>query len=222
MTPFTVLGGYLGAGKTTLLNQLLHTNSGSRLAVIVNDFGDIGIDADLVVLDEASGESAPFTRGGATSEPVVSVARPRAEDAFRSAYRLSEDGLVLLDQRAVPERLDEVVARRGSDVAYYLRLGVARGGPLMAQVAAYGLALTADERRQASPDALRAELRRTRQALVEARPSGVAALTWVSGGCFNANDWSGWDATPSPRISSTDSPWLAGATLALRRVPRRT
>ena len=49
MTPFTVLGGYLGAGKTTLLNQLLQANLGSRLAVIVNDFGDIGIDTDLVI-----------------------------------------------------------------------------------------------------------------------------------------------------------------------------
>lgn len=49
MTPFTVIGGYLGAGKTTLLNRLLQANHGSRLAVIVNDFGDIGIDADLVV-----------------------------------------------------------------------------------------------------------------------------------------------------------------------------
>ena len=49
MTPFTVLGGYLGAGKTTLLNRLLSAEQGLRLAVIVNDFGDVGIDADLVV-----------------------------------------------------------------------------------------------------------------------------------------------------------------------------
>ncbi len=47
--PYTVIGGYLGAGKTTLLNQLLRENDGKRLAVIVNDFGDIGIDADLIV-----------------------------------------------------------------------------------------------------------------------------------------------------------------------------
>jgi G3E family GTPase len=46
--PYTVLGGYLGAGKTTLLNQLLRANAGARLAVIVNDFGDIGIDAELI------------------------------------------------------------------------------------------------------------------------------------------------------------------------------
>ena len=126
---------------------------------------------ELLGLDEGDAEPAPFTRGGPTSEPVVSTATPGAEGAFRSAYRMAGDELVLLDQRRIPEALEEVVAKRGSDVAYYLRLGVARCGPLMAQVAAYGLALTAAERHDAPPEALRTELRRTQQALVEARPS---------------------------------------------------
>jgi G3E family GTPase len=43
-----VLGGYLGAGKTTLLNHLLRHAQGRRIAVMVNDFGDIGIDVDLI------------------------------------------------------------------------------------------------------------------------------------------------------------------------------
>ena len=46
--PITVIGGYLGAGKTTLLNRLLAQPGGRRLGVIVNDFGSIGIDAELV------------------------------------------------------------------------------------------------------------------------------------------------------------------------------
>lgn len=48
-TPVTVLTGYLGAGKTTLLNRILSENHGKRYAVIVNEFGDVGIDNDLVV-----------------------------------------------------------------------------------------------------------------------------------------------------------------------------
>ena len=47
--PVTVLTGYLGAGKTTLLNRILTEQHGKRYAVIVNEFGEIGIDNDLVV-----------------------------------------------------------------------------------------------------------------------------------------------------------------------------
>lgn len=47
--PVTVLTGYLGAGKTTLLNRILTEQHGRRYAVIVNEFGEIGIDNDLVV-----------------------------------------------------------------------------------------------------------------------------------------------------------------------------
>ncbi len=47
--PVTVLTGYLGAGKTTLLNRILTEQHGKRYAVIVNEFGEIGIDNDLIV-----------------------------------------------------------------------------------------------------------------------------------------------------------------------------
>src|ERR1700710_2849210 len=48
-TPVTVLTGYLGAGKTTLLNRILSEQHGKRYAVIVNEFGEVGIDNDLIV-----------------------------------------------------------------------------------------------------------------------------------------------------------------------------
>ena len=48
-TPVTVLTGYLGAGKTTLLNRILTEQHGKKYAVIVNEFGEIGIDNDLIV-----------------------------------------------------------------------------------------------------------------------------------------------------------------------------
>ncbi len=47
--PVTVLTGYLGSGKTTLLNRILSEDHGKRYAVIVNEFGEIGIDNDLIV-----------------------------------------------------------------------------------------------------------------------------------------------------------------------------
>ena len=47
--PVTILTGYLGAGKTTLLNRILTEQHGKKYAVIINEFGEIGIDNDLVV-----------------------------------------------------------------------------------------------------------------------------------------------------------------------------
>jgi G3E family GTPase len=57
----TVIGGYLGAGKTTLLNHVLRDAGDRRLAVLVNDFGAINIDAELVA--SRDGETMSLTNG---------------------------------------------------------------------------------------------------------------------------------------------------------------
>jgi G3E family GTPase len=49
LVPVTVITGYLGSGKTTLLNYILHDQHGKKIAVIVNEFGDVGIDSQLVM-----------------------------------------------------------------------------------------------------------------------------------------------------------------------------
>ncbi|HEY9657162.1 MAG TPA: GTP-binding protein, partial [Allocoleopsis sp.] len=46
--PVTVVTGFLGAGKTTLIRHLLQNNQGRRIAVLVNEFGEVGIDGDLL------------------------------------------------------------------------------------------------------------------------------------------------------------------------------
>ncbi|WP_414476353.1 CobW family GTP-binding protein [Microvirga sp. M2] len=50
--PVIVIGGYLGAGKTTLINRLLRNAAGRRIAVLVNEFGELAIDADLIEGEE--------------------------------------------------------------------------------------------------------------------------------------------------------------------------
>ncbi|MEL6471807.1 MAG: cobalamin biosynthesis protein CobW [Cyanobacteria bacterium J06623_4] len=61
--PVTVITGFLGAGKTTLVRHLLQNNQGRRIAVIVNEFGEVGIDGDILrdcqVCDDPNEETAP-------------------------------------------------------------------------------------------------------------------------------------------------------------------
>ncbi|BAZ44845.1 cobalamin synthesis protein cobW homolog [Chondrocystis sp. NIES-4102] len=59
--PVTVISGFLGAGKTTLVRHLLQNNQGRRIAVLVNEFGEVGIDGDLLrscqICDESDSSS---------------------------------------------------------------------------------------------------------------------------------------------------------------------
>lgn len=59
--PLTVIGGFLGAGKTTLLNHLLAQDTGLRFAVVVNDFGDLAVDGDL--LADHGGDTVTLANG---------------------------------------------------------------------------------------------------------------------------------------------------------------
>lgn len=63
--PVTIITGFLGSGKTTLIRHLLQNNQGRRIAVLVNEFGELGIDGDLLkacqVCDEEEGERNPAT-----------------------------------------------------------------------------------------------------------------------------------------------------------------
>ena len=101
--PVIILGGYLGVGKTTLLNRLLREYHGLRLAVLVNDFGMVNVDAALV--ESSSGETIALTNGciccgtadgavwavaaiAAGAKPVTNSAATRAAPSNRCQFDL--------------------------------------------------------------------------------------------------------------------------------------
>ncbi len=135
---------------------------------------------ELLGLDEAEaeGQRPAFARSGLTSDPVVSAAEPAAEDTFRSAYRLSDEGVVILDQRRLPEALEEVVASVAAmspTTCGWASPAAARSWPGFG-----GLwpGPDRDRARRAAAEQRHVELRRTASALFDARVSS-RLLAWA-------------------------------------------
>lgn len=112
----SVIGGYLGAGKTTLVNRLLAGMTGERVAVIVNDFGSINVDADLIRSEEA--DTIRLTNGcmccSAADGMAAALARlvARAEEIDRVVVETSgvaEPGKVALNAHGFRLPLDGVI-----------------------------------------------------------------------------------------------------------------
>jgi len=129
--PVTVIGGYLGSGKTTLVNHLLRKAEGRRLAIMVNEFGELPIDEDLI---EAQGDELISLAGGCVccsygSDLVEAMVRlaglePRPDNVLLEASGValpgsiagtlslmadySIDGIVVLaDAETVRQRADD-------------------------------------------------------------------------------------------------------------------
>jgi methylthioribose-1-phosphate isomerase len=103
---------------------------------------------------------------------------PSAPTGFRTPFRESPGVLHLIDQRKLPEVLEEYDCRSAAEVAFAIREMVVRGAPAIGQAAAIGLALTANKVRGAKPYARRATLRGASGALIRSRPTAVN-LRWA-------------------------------------------
>lgn len=100
-------------------------------------------------------------------------------DTFRSPYRFAGDTLELLDQRVLPGEIRSVPCSDGDDVARAIAEGVLVSGPVLGQVAAYGLALSSRRLREISAGDQGPRLRAVGAALVAARPSSRSVAAAV-------------------------------------------
>jgi len=112
----TVVAGYLGAGKTTLVNHLLQEGTGRRTLVLVNDFGAVSIDEDLIVSRDggtiALGNGCVCcTTSGTLAQMLLGIgARPdRPEHVLLEASGVSDPGPIVADVLAAGLSVDGVV-----------------------------------------------------------------------------------------------------------------
>lgn len=115
MIPAVVVGGYLGAGKTTLVNHLLRATEGVRIAVLVNDFGSVGIDQELIV--GADGEVLSLAGGCVCcafgSDLVGSLARMAAREPAPDVIVIESSGVGVPGEIARTVRLARGVEPAG-------------------------------------------------------------------------------------------------------------
>jgi methylthioribose-1-phosphate isomerase len=108
----------------------------------------------------------------------ATVQTPTGPTGFRTPFREDEGVLYLIDQRRLPDALVEYPCRSAGEVAYAIREMIVRGAPAIGQVAAIGLAISAEHQRDGRPYARKAVIRGSANALINARPTAVN-LRWA-------------------------------------------
>jgi methylthioribose-1-phosphate isomerase len=132
-------------------------------------------EAASAILNPEAGAAA-LGDGFVAVRPSTSSAAP---SGFRTPFRFaSDDVLLVLDQRRLPEELVEFEVRSAQDASYAIREMIVRGAPAIGQVAAIGLSLTATLAADARPFARRAMIRGAADGLRSARPTAVN-LGWA-------------------------------------------
>ncbi len=145
--------------------------------------GDVFQGAATVVgaaqaLQRVSAEAASAILDPASYTATDGSAPPAGPTGFRAAFRESSGVLHIVDQRKLPDALEEFDAKNAAQVGYAIREMIIRGAPAIGQAAAIGLALTAQANSSTRPYARRATLRAAANVLRNARPTAIN-LGWA-------------------------------------------
>jgi methylthioribose-1-phosphate isomerase len=129
-------------------------------------------------LQRASADAASAILDPASYAALDAPATPAPPTGFRAAFRESPGVLHIVDQRKLPDALEEFDAKNAAQVGYAIREMIIRGAPAIGQAAAIGLALSAHANRSTRPYARRATLRAAANVLRNSRPTAVN-LGWA-------------------------------------------
>lgn len=147
--PVTVIGGYLGAGKTTLVNHLLRHAGGRRLCVLVNDFGAVPIDRDLIVSAdggtmEISGGCVCCSYGSDLMETLggLRARLPGVEHVLLEASGVALPGAVASSVGLLPSlRVDGIVVLADAETVRGRAADAFLGDTILRQLAAADLVI---------------------------------------------------------------------------------
>jgi methylthioribose-1-phosphate isomerase len=103
----------------------------------------------------------------------ATIQTPSGPTGFRTPFREDAGILYLIDQRRLPDALVEYPCKSAGEVSYAIREMVVRGAPALGQVAAIGLAMSAENQRDGRPYARKATIRGSANALINARPTAI-------------------------------------------------
>lgn len=207
-TPVSIIGGFLGAGKTTLLNHLLRTHPGQRVALLINDFGAVNIDAALITSRDA--DTIALTNGCVCcslgddlSQALMGIiaADPPFDSVIVEASGVSDPGRMAQLVRAAPElQLDAITVVVDAEVISALLQDVRLRDTVVAQLTSADL-LVLNKTDLVAPDRLQAVRHSLQQwvpdaALIEAQrgqvpwklviqPSGQPQGDGCGEGCAN-------------------------------------
>lgn len=145
--PVTVIGGYLGTGKTTLVNHLLRHADGRRLAVLVNDFGALPIDRDLIIAAEGdtleiSGGCVCCSYGSELMDALIELPRrrPGLDAVLLEASGVALPGMVANAVTLLrPYRVDGTIVLVDAETVLERAADVYLGDTITRQIAAADL-----------------------------------------------------------------------------------
>lgn len=147
--PVTVIGGYLGSGKTTLVNHLLRKADGLRLAILVNEFGELPIDADLIeakddTMISLSGGCVCCSYGNDLVMAMMDLAKmePRPDHVVLEASGVALPGAVAASITLLPDyALDGVVVLADAETVHDRARDTYTGDTILRQLADADLVL---------------------------------------------------------------------------------